>query len=369
VGCALAFSQIMCSFGAPPRQAPPAAAPPFVEATATPILPTSAPPVAGPPTIAVPTVAYLPTPEQGYVSPDFGAPVAFDKRVVRPINLDPATDALPDKEHLILFPSDRRLLEPLFIFLSGSSGQPANNQRILEIAARAGYRSVGLAYVNDISVNDRCQGKPDDCPGMVRLENLDGMDRGAYIEVERANSIEHRIIRLLQALSAGYPGEGWDAYLVGETIQWERIVIAGFSQGGGQAALIAGEHLVARAAYVDFGGDLVGDSLLNVAAAPWVTEPRVTPPERQFSILHQANHFEPKGLYHEAIGITAFGPYALVETAEPPYGWTHTLLTNALPATGTYADAHVSMANDRIMAVDENGIPLLADSYYYMFAP
>jgi hypothetical protein len=260
-------------------------------------------------------------------------------------------------------------LEPLFVFLSGSSGQPANNQRILEIAARAGYRSVGLAYVNDISIDNRCQGKPGDCPGLVRLENLDGIDRSAYIEVERANSIEHRLIRLLQTLSARYPGEGWDAYLVGESIQWERIVIAGFSQGGGEASLIAGEHLVARAASVDFGGDLVGDSRLNVAAAPWLAEPRVTPPERQFSILHQANHHEAKGLYHDAIGITAFGPSVLAEAAAPPYGWTHTLLTNVLPATGSYADAHVSMANDRIMAVDENGTPLLADAYYYMFAP
>ena len=75
--------------------------------------------------------------------PDFSALLAFDKRVVHPMCLDAATDGVPQKDHVILHPSDRPLLEPLFVFLGGSSGRPANNQRILEIAARAGYRSVG----------------------------------------------------------------------------------------------------------------------------------------------------------------------------------------------------------------------------------
>jgi hypothetical protein len=39
------------------------------------------------------------------------------------------------------------------------------------------------------------------------------------------------------------------------------------------------------------------------------------------------------------------------------------------PATGPYADAHVSMTNKHFIAVDANGLPLLAEAFYYFFAP
>jgi hypothetical protein len=311
----------------------------------------------------------IPTPARDFALPDFGAPFSSEKRVISPADIDPATDAVPEKQHVVIYPTGRPLLDPLFVFLSGSGGQPTNNDRILTIAGQTGYRVIGLAYVNDVSVDDRCQGLPKDCPGLVRLENQDGQDYSDYIEVNRANSIEHRLSRLLQALSSRFPGEGWEAYADGDTIRWVRIIVAGFSQGGGQAAFIAGRFHLARAVSLDFGGDLSRENSLDVQPAAWLLEPRVTPPDRQFSILHQANHFEAKRLYHEAIGITAFGPEVLVDETAPPYGWTHTLLTNALPATGSYRDAHVSMANDSLMALDANGIPVLAPAYYYLFAP
>jgi hypothetical protein len=357
---------LSCARGNSGRGAPSGATP---TAGATPLAATDVPPTSVPPTEAAPSSEHLPTPHRAYTPPDFDAPLTYDRRVVRPADIDPATDAVPDKEHVILFPTDRPLLEPLFVFMSGSGGQPTNNDQILRIAARAGYRTIGLAYVNDISVENRCQGQPDDCAGLVRFENLDGTDRSAYIDVDRANSVEYRLVRLLQGLRTRYPNEGWEAYLDGDNIQWERIVVAGFSQGGGEASFIAGQHLVARAVYVDSGGDLVGENLSNVAVAPWVLESRVTPTDRQFTIVHQSSHYAGSRLYHTALGLTAYGPYVLVEDIAPPYGWTHTLLTNVLPATGTYADAHVSMANDHFMAVDANGLPLLADAFYYLLAP
>jgi hypothetical protein len=47
----------------------------------------------------------------------------------------------------------------------------------------------------------------------VRLEILDGTDRTPLVDVDRANSIENRLIKLLQYLDANRPGEGWGGFL------------------------------------------------------------------------------------------------------------------------------------------------------------
>ena len=55
----------------------------------------------------------------------------------------------------------------------------------------------------------------------------------------------------------------------------------------------------------------------------------------------------------------------MVEDGAPPYGKMHTLLTDLLPSSGTYANAHGSVARDLYTPL-ANGTPALSDAWRYM---
>ena len=79
------------------------------------------------------------------------------------------------------------------------------------------------------------------------MEIITGEDRSGLISVNRANSIENRLLRLVMYLKANRPGEGWDSFLAnGKELKWENIVLTGQSQGGGHAPLMAKHRKVAR---------------------------------------------------------------------------------------------------------------------------
>lgn len=59
-----------------------------------------------------------------------------------------------------------------------------------------------------------CSGSRDvNCFGNTRAEILTGSDSSAVVNITRATSIENRLVKLLQALQAQAPMEGWGAYL------------------------------------------------------------------------------------------------------------------------------------------------------------
>ena len=65
--------------------------------------------------------------------------------------------------------------------------------------------------------------------------------------IERPESIENRLIKLLWYLKPLWPKDHWEQFLNDNgTIKWESIAVAGQSQGGGHAALIGIKHRVAR---------------------------------------------------------------------------------------------------------------------------
>jgi len=56
----------------------------------------------------------------------------------------------------------------------------------------------------------------------------------------------------------------------------------------------------------------------------------------------------------------------MVEDSAPPYGRMRTLLTDLLPSTGTYANAHGSVARDQFTPLAADGTPALRDAWRYM---
>ena len=138
--------------------------------------------------------------------------------------------------------------------------EPNKHDLVLSMAAYAGYRAIGLSYDNTIRL-DRCviiQICGDNCHGKVREEAILGTDTSNLLTIEKADSVMERLYSLLAGLyeediSDGTNNYGWDSYFVPlngapelsfNNIVWNKIIISGFSQGAGHAALIAKEVVV-----------------------------------------------------------------------------------------------------------------------------
>jgi hypothetical protein len=303
------------------------------------------------------------------------------------------------KRHYIVIPDDPAQRRGLFVWLAGSGAEPHWFTAILQTAAAAGYVGVALAYDNETKVEERC-GVEDDpvcgptnptCEIGVREEIVYGESAhdSTCVDGPDADSIEHRVLRLLQYAVDEVPDLGMDEYLAedGTRVDWSKIAVGGWSQGGGHAGVIARDHRVARAVYASKGSDSTpcpalvddpaacdvdGDEALSqdeyMVPSLWAHDPRATPGTRQFGAVHAYESaayfsFETFELY----GMAVEGTQVDLDVAGADfasYDCRHTFVTRATPASDP-TDFHISMAIDGSLARDANGVPILAPFYYY----
>lgn len=259
----------------------------------------------------------------------------------------------------------------LFLWMTGTGGVPGRSRLFLDVVARMGLHVIDLRYPNAVSVLELCESDPETgCFEKVRLEKVDGVDRTPKVLVSRANSIENRLLKLLGYLDAKYPGQGWAQYSTGGSVNWSKVVVAGLSQGGGQAAIIAKEHLVARV--VMFGA--VTDLSIAVdppKPPPWLRGPHATPLERYYAFAHAKDQFMPTfEKSWAAMGLHAFGPIVNIDEAEPPYRGSHQLTTNLPPiAGGNPPPYHISVVADRWTPTKPDGEPLFLQVWQFICCP
>lgn len=247
----------------------------------------------------------------------------------------------------------------LYVFIPGTHppGTPRTASHgpvaFCELAANLGYHVVSLTYPNDIAAsicrNDRDPGEFEN----FRLAIIQG-GASKYIKVSRADSIENRLIKLLQRLQEGRPRENWAQFLnPNATLKWEAIAVGGHSQGGGHAALIGIKHRVARV--ISTGAPKDYNHRLNAPAA-YYREASATPKSCFFAFNHWQDwtgDTSPKQLLENfhALGLDAFGAPAEVDTEPAPYHHTRILMTHfpAVTVKGPQDDgsltAHHSMLN------------------------
>lgn len=282
-------------------------------------------------------------------------------REIAPNATDP--QIADDDVHYVYPPPAASPAGRLFVFFPGTGGAPVNYTAIVATAAAQGYHALALAYVNDRSVNLQiCPGSNDpNCPELVRLEILDGVDRTTLVDVDRANSIENRLIKLLQYLEVNYPGEGWSGFLdaTGQP-RWESMAFAGHSQGAGHAAMIGKLRLVHRVAL--FSG---------TEPALWTTQPLATPVDRWYALVHELeDHYAPIVSSWSNLGIP--GTLTSVDAIAPPYGGSHRLQTLVVPADTTAGGApnyHGSVVGDLATPLDAAGVPVLRAAWVTMIGP
>jgi len=257
----------------------------------------------------------------------------------------------------------------LFLFFPGTGGVALNSQQINNTAADLGFHAVNLAYPTDDAVNTLCGGANTDldCYGNVRLEIKDGVDRSNLVSVNRANSIENRLIKLLIYLRNTAPNQDWGQFLLDDnSINWSKIVTSGHSQGGGHAAIIGRYHSVVRVvmfAAMDYNA--ATNSVANWIRLPNST-PNATAPDKFFGFSHQRDEMVNFTLLSTrvwtAYGMNNFGAVVNVDQAIPPYNNTHSLTSNA--ECGNFHGCVVVDAR----LVFQNGVPVYKPVWEYLLS-
>lgn len=308
----------------------------------------------------------VPRVDCSYDERSFDSAFEYERIDLRSGDVSDVTHA-PDVEHIVLVPGHREPQTSLFVWLPGTGGQPSGYESVLTAAAFAGYRTIGLSYSNDTEVTTLCKAVDDlDCSFDVRLENQTGEDVSDLIDIDETDSINARLTALLTLIAAERPGDGWDAFLSGGEPDWSQIVVAGHSQGGGQAAFISHQHAVARAVHFSNPGDGAYDEEGELINAPWTLEARATSSDHIFVLFHveegAAARIPEIG---EVIGLVDFGAPVGIDSEAPPYACTHVLTTDT--PVDSSQEAHRAVAADGSIPRDTDDLPLHLPAWLYLF--
>ncbi|MFZ7088687.1 BPSS1187 family protein [Curtobacterium sp. RRHDQ10] len=250
---------------------------------------------------------------------------------------------------------------PLMLFLPATRAKPADYQLFLSTATAAGYHVLGLDYWNlGTTLSGTCETDPR-CYTQVQRNRFDGSDPSRFSAVEPAGSITSRFRDAITHLTAADPAGGWSRFVKGDgDIDWSDIVVAGHSQGGGEAAYIA--HIRPVLGALMFSSPVESDGTFHAA---WMDHPGVTPVSRMYSIDDVRDVFGPRirGSW-KVLGLDGTdGPY-MTRTEAPAAGEDpHAILTRL--DVGDPDRSH-SLTIDDSTPLDANGDPKMLPLWEWM---
>ena len=285
---------------------------------------------------------------------------------VLPSTTDPnITD--PDVNHYAYINTDITPKNKLFLFLPGTGASPVHYTFILAGAANLGYHSIGLTYPNAVAINsDSVCGTSTDttCHSRARHEVFDGIDRISSLNIDTNNCIQNRVLKLLQYLFLHFPSEHWGQYILGDSINWNKIIVSGHSQGGGHAGFISKIKEVDRVVMFCAMDWII---LLN-RNADWITWPGQTSQNRYFGLAHQRDELLPFAEVQTTwknFGMFNYGSLVFVDTAITPFANSHTLYTNITPRNDT-TQYHGSPVVNYYTPLDAYNVPVLKPVWDYL---
>lgn len=251
----------------------------------------------------------------------------------------------------------------LLVFLPGTGATTDGQDEFGRTAAGVGYHVIYLMYPNDVPAAV-CQDDVDENSfENFRREIIAGGDRDPRVAVERADSIENRLVRLVRWLASNRGDEGWGQFLARDSVDWSKIVLAGHSQGGGHALLMAEDHAVARVVVLGAPKDY---SVRYRRPAAWYGG-GATPASRIFAMVHeqdtQAISFEQQLENLRASGLTSISG---ADGLAPPYGHAQVLTTHAGGRTINSGLAHLGLVFDFMLPAGDDGRPAYRPAWIYM---
>jgi hypothetical protein len=194
-----------------------------------------------------------------------------------------------------------RRVGKLLVFLpsGGQTNLPPDWTELGTEMGRLGYHTIVLAYRNEAPIaalppagcgtGVEASEAPVDCAINARMEMIDGLGESTVVDVDRPNSIENRLNKVLAYLATTYPAEGWAQFVDGNGLPvWKKTVISGASLGAAEAVLMAGQHEMAGVSIFHGWTD---------AKHGWVKKPVATPAERYRALIHAHDAFFARTCY------------------------------------------------------------------------
>jgi hypothetical protein len=188
-----------------------------------------------------------------------------------------------DESHYVVR-NNKTHLNKLLLFIGGSYSVPKNYNAVCDHGATIGLDVISLSYPNEIAAAPLGTSSDKLIFDNYREELCFGNQVSNAVSVNQLNCIVTRTTKLLIYLKNTYPDQNWGQYLSSSnTILWNKIVVAGHSQGSGHACYLGKKNVVERV--VMFSGPNDYSSYYN-SAANWLTQSGQTPLTKQFALLH-----------------------------------------------------------------------------------
>jgi pimeloyl-ACP methyl ester carboxylesterase len=221
------------------------------------------------------------------------------------------------------------------VYLPGTGGKAGAGGRFNAAAAGEGYHVVSLQYPDGFSISHVHQSPDPDAFAKAREGVVRGGPVAGKVHVTQPNCIENRLTMLLRHLAKEFPAEGWKEYLTDtQGPAWEKLVLAGSSQGGGHAAYMAMRYKVARVVMFGAPKDF---SVHFDRPAKWFGAEGATPVQRFFSFVHSADEghgcsYRQQLENYRAMGLSPKYPVVEADRDAPP--GRHSRLLTSKPGGG-----------------------------------
>lgn len=208
--------------------------------------------------------------------------------------------------HVTYYDPDAIHHDRLVVYLTGSYSDAKEDTLFAYQSAINGFHSISLSYPNSFTIGAKCSYSFDkNCFEKVRKEQFFGVNSSWKVHIDKANSIQNRILKLLKYMDRKYPDQQWGQYIYHGKINWSKIVVSGFSQGGGHAAYIGKVKKTERV--LMFGAVADYNRWYNVSA-PWLKKSGITPVDKYFAFTNIHDELSDFEIYlknWEALGMGA----------------------------------------------------------------
>jgi hypothetical protein len=171
----------------------------------------------------------------------------------------------------------------LLVSIPGTTG-PADVMRSFDsVAALEGYHAISIDYPNNRNTATFINSTDKAAFNKFRQELDFGTPVSDSVNVDSLNSIINRITELVIYLAKTRPEEGWNNFLDDEQITWERVTLAGHSQGAGHVSYIGHAFKVHKVIMLSGPQDFLANFDMP---APWLSAPSKTPYSSYYALLH-----------------------------------------------------------------------------------
>lgn len=239
--------------------------------------------------------------------------------IVPPKLTDSAINIFSERpfDHFVYYDPNAEKKNLLLVFMTGTYGVGGAGNFFNELAAREGYHVINLIYPDSVAMVQICKDASDlSCYEKTRHECIFGGSAYNQLHINEANAVLNRLAKCLIYLANKYPAENWNQFYQKGKILWNKIVVAGQSQGGGHAAYLGKLFKVNKVIMLASPKDYSANATTPPA---WIMSPGNTPLNRYFGFAHSADNigctFAQQVEIFSYLGLKQYGPLRDVDSS------------------------------------------------------